>query len=208
MIKRNKIVVLIIALMLVILLATVSACSFDNAGESTKIDKSNDGTVGNLIDKTEDPIDKSEDPIDKEEKFYKLAYSKAVLATFAKRDDDIAIKVSTLDQLNELVNNKDSIIFNESSEDYNKEFSDRLKGYDTDYFRNKSLIVVTSLKGDSSLMKLKDIDVKDSLATVILKDEDGEYSSMCVMTILFYIIEADNSAVADVNEIAVEKIRR
>ncbi len=208
MIKRNKIVVLIIALMLVILLATVSACSFDNAGESTKIDKSNDGTVGNLIDKTEDPIDKSEDPIDKEEKFYKLAYSKAVLATFAKRDDDIAIKVSTLDQLNGLVNNKDSIIFNESSEDYNKEFSDRLKGYDTDYFRNKSLIVVTSLKGDSSLMKLKDIDVKDSLATVILKDEDGEYSSMCVMTILFYIIEADNSAVADVNEIAVEKIRR
>ena len=208
MIKRNKIVVLIIALMLVILLATVSACSFDNAGESTKIDKSNDGTVGNLIDKTEDPIDKSEDPIDKEEKFYKLAYSKAVLATFAKRDDDIAIKVSTLDQLNGLVNNKDSIIFNESSEDYNKEFSDRLKGYDTDYFRNKSLIVVTSLKGDSSLMKLKDIDVKDSLATIILKDEDGEYSSMCVMTILFYIIEADNSAVADVNEIAVEKIRR
>jgi len=201
MIKRNKIVVLIIALMSVILLATVSACSFDNAGESTKIDKSNDGTVGNLIDKTEDPIDK-------EEKFYKLAYSKAVLATFAKRDDDIAIKVSTLDQLNGLVNNKDSIIFNESSEDYNKEFSDRLKGYDTDYFRNKSLIVVTSLIGEFNLLQLKDIDVKDSLATITLKEMDGEYSTYSVMTVLFYIIEADNSAVADVNEIAVEKIRR
>jgi len=183
MIKRNKIVVLIIALMSVILLATVSACSFDNAGESTKIDKSNDGTVGNLIDKTEDPIDK-------EEKFYKLAYSKAVLATFAKRDDDIAI------------------IFNESSEDYNKEFSDRLKGYDTDYFRNKSLIVVTSLIGEFNLLQLKDIDVKDSLATITLKEMDGEYSTYSVMTVLFYIIEADNSAVADVNEIAVEKIRR
>ncbi len=206
---KKRVIIVVIVLNIFILLATMSACRLNSyADKPWKNGETDNELLDKPIDKTEDPIDKSEDPIDNEEKFYKLAYSKAVLATFAERDDDIAIKVSTLDQLNELVNNKDSIIFNERSEDYNKEFSDRLKGYDADYFRNKSLIVVTSLIGEFNLLQLEDIDIKDSLATITLKEMDGDYFTYSVMTILFYIIETDNSVVANVNEIAVEKIRR
>ena len=97
---KKRVIIVVIVLNIFILLATMSACRLDKPWKNGETDNE-------LL------IDKTEDPIDNQEKFYKLAYSKAVLATFAKRDDDIAIKVSTLDQLNGLVNNKDSIIFKE-----------------------------------------------------------------------------------------------